>query len=286
MAAADAGDIIELTTSGTDGIYIEGSKLQMTKDITIRAGAVASKPILQQTGGSSNAMVEIKADVHVTLEGLEFQGNNNAKYWIIVDTDDTTTTVELVVDDCEANDFSDKGIKFYGNSGVDYFEFSNSILSETASEGICLYEGSTSNPAAVIREAVIKNSTFYDIERECIKAETYAHGSLRIDQITAYNCGDTDGKSMLYVDDWTDVEVKNSIFVGNHYGSYFARLENSENLFNHNVIWDAGSWNVDNATVSDTLRVDPGFADAANADFTLPDPSVLRTFADHGWRNW
>jgi Domain of unknown function (DUF5123)/Divergent InlB B-repeat domain/Secretion system C-terminal sorting domain len=282
IAAANAGDIIELTTSGMDGTYIEGSKLSMTKDITIRAGNVSARPILQQTGGSTNPMVEIKADVHVTFDGLEFQGNNNAKYFIIVDTDDTTTTVELVVKDCKAWDFDDKGIKFYGNSGVDYFEFSNSILSETASEGICLYEGSTSNPAAVIRDVVIKNSTFYDIERECIKAETYAFGSLLIDQITAYNCGDTDGKSMIYVDDWTDVLVKNSIFVGNHYSSYFGRFENADNLFHHNVIWDAASWDIDNATVSDTLRVNPGFADAANGDFTIPETSALMTFADNG----
>jgi len=289
LAAASAGDIIELTTGGLDGTYLESSKLVIDKDITIRAGNVSSRPVIRQTGSTSNANVAIYDDVHVTLDGLEFDGTDGAgsvatKYFIIVDTDDTTSTVELVVNDCEAYSYSDKIIKFYGNSGIEKFELINSILHDGASEGVCLYEGSSSSPAVKLKEVDINNTTIYATEREAIKAQTYTKSVIRIDRCTFYDNGANDKKAQIYINDSEDVIVKNSIFVKNENpdAEKFADFESSLAQFHHNVVWNTTNYDVDNATVSDTLHMNPGFADPDNGDFSLPEDSPLLTFADDG----
>lgn len=283
-AAASAGDIIELSTTG---VYNESAILVIDKSITIRGAVLASKPIVRCSVSGEPVFKMTGSDVRLELNNLEVDGTDGAgsnvsKYFVRIDNGDTLGTAKLIVKDCEVHDFTDKHIKPYGNTGMDSLVVANSIFHGGASEGIVLYSGSTSDPAARIKYASITNTTFYDFERECIKGDTYPDGTVLIDRITAYNCGDVDGKSMMYFDDWMDVTVKNSIFVKNNYSSYFARFEGASNLFHHNVIWEAGVWDVDNATVSDTLHADPMFADAANGDFTLPDGSPLLTFADDG----
>ena len=55
-ASAAAGDVIELTTAGSDGVYIETVKMDIDKDITIRAAAgLAAKP-LYRTQDSSDPL--------------------------------------------------------------------------------------------------------------------------------------------------------------------------------------------------------------------------------------
>ncbi len=286
---AAPGDIIELTTSG--GLYLNASQLVIDQDVTIRgASDLASKPVLKYVGTATSAyMFKGVGSPRIALENLEFDGDGTAeggaalaKYVVRLDNGDTLGTMSLFMDNCIAHDFNDKFIKPYGNCGMDSLVVTNSVFYNGESEGIVFYSGSSGDPAVRLAYGEVSNSTFYDIERECIKADTYTAGELLIDRITVYNCGDVDGKSIFYVDDWVDVTVKNSIFVLNNYGSYCARLESADNLFTNNVLWEMAVWNVDNATIVDTLHVDPGFADPTNGDFSLPAGSPLYTFGDDG----
>jgi len=289
ISSAADGDVIELTTDG--GIYAETAKFSSI-DFSISivaAEGVVNKPIIRTPDADYMFKLTGK-DANYVFKGLEIDGSNGtgsavAKYFLRIDNADTTGTMTVSILDCFVHDFQDKHIKPYANSGIDELIVDNSIFKGGAREGIVLYTGSSSDPAVHLRKATITNSTFYDMKREAIKGQTFDSTKVLIDRCTFYDCGNGENKSMLYFRNMEDVEVKNSIFANNQNtdsGEEFADLTSSVSSFHHNVMWDIINRDVGNATVSDTLWADPGFADAANADFSLPTGSPLLTFADDG----
>lgn len=284
---AAEGDIIELISSG--GIYNESVYLNIEKSITIRGAFLAEKPVIR-CAQSSEAIFRLTAPDarleinNVEIDGTDGAGTNVSKYFVRIDNADTTGTAKLIVKNAVIHDFTDKHIKPYPLSGVDSIVVDNSILYGGASEGVTLYSGTSSDPAAYIKGASFTNSTFYGFEREAIKGQTYTETNVVIDRCTFYDLGEVDKKAMLYFRNMEDVEVKNSIFAKNNNADAekFADFASSVSLFHHNVVWETTNYEVGAATVSDTLHVDPMFADAANADFSIPESSPLMSFADDG----
>jgi len=291
ITAAASGDIIELITDG--GVYLNSSQFVIDKDITIRgADDLVDKPILKYIGTSTGAYFfkNTHTSNTFTLENLEFDGDGTAeggaalaKYLVRLDNGTPSGTSSLYMDNCITHDFNEKFIKPYGNNGMDVLSITNSIFYNGAKEAIVLYSGSSSDPAAPINDVLIENCTFYGIAREAVKGQTYADASVLINRCTFYDIGSS-GKGIVYFRDMTDVVVKNSIFT-NNYGDAddeFADFDSDVSLFHNSVVFDVLNNTVRNATVSDTMHVDPEFADAANADFNIPEGSALLTFADDG----
>jgi len=288
IATAESGDIIELITSG--GLYLSNDQLLIDKDLTIRgADFLEQKPVLQYIGSSTSAyLFKVVGSPKVVFRNLELDGDGTpngasakAKYALRLDNADTSGTMIIKVTDCDLHSFNDKIIKPYANCGIDSLIVTGSLFHDGAKEGVTLYSGSSGDPAVHIKYAEFTNCTFYGITREGIKGDTNPNTKVRVNHCTFYDCGDG-SKAMIYFDDMTDVEVKNSLFVHNTYSSYFARFESADNLFHHNGVWDVANWSVSSATVSDTLREDPLFKDAANADFRLALSSPARGAADDG----
>ena len=285
-AAAD-GDVIELISDG--GVYTEATPLEITKSVTFRGqDGLLAKPIIRGTT-SGEAVFKVTASAarlqieNVEIDGTDGAGSTVSKYFVRLDNGDVNGTVVLKVLNSVAHDFTDKAIKAYGNCGIDSLIVDNSILYNGAKEGVTLYSGSSSDPAAIIDYASFTNSTFYNFKREAIKGQTYPNTKVILDRNTFYNDG-YDKKSMIYFRDMTDVEVKNSIFVKNQHSDTdkFADFASDASLFHHNDVFDVVNYEVGKATVSDTLHLDPQFADPANGDFTLPADSPLLTFSDVG----
>ncbi len=284
---AAPGDIIELVTDG--GLYVEAGPLEIDKSITIRGPAsTENKPVLRCTDSGDPVFKVTAGDAVFIIENIEIDGTDGAgsvvsKYLLRLDNGDVNGSMVVKVLDCVSHDFSDKHIKCYPDCGIDSLIVDNSIFYNGAKEGITLYSGSSSDPPAIIDYASITNSTFYGLAREAVKGQTYTETKVMIDRNTFYDIG-SGGKSMVYFRDMTDVEVKNSIFVKNDADAddEFADFESDASLFHHNAVYDVVNANVRKATVSDTLHIDPEFADPDNGDFTLPATSVLLTFADDG----
>ena len=286
--AAVAGDIIELTTSG--GQYLSADQISIDKDITIiAADGLDEKPVLKYIGTSTGAyMFKVVASPKLMFQGIEFDGDGVAqggaalaKYALRLDNGDTLGTMEIRVLDCYLHDFNEKIIKPYANCGIDSLLVRNTTFENGAKEGVTLYSGSTSDPAVRLKFAGFENCTFKGFAREGIKADTNPNIVMRVNHCTFYDCGGT-GKGMIYVDDLTDVVVKNSIFVNNGYGSYFARFESADNIFSNNLFYDVATHKIDKAAVTDTLFADPMFADATVGDFTLDAASPAIGYADDG----
>jgi len=285
-AAAD-GDILELVDSG--GVYTEASPLEIDKSITIRGAELletkpvirctdSGEPVFKVTGSSPVFHIE-----NVEIDGTDGAGTTVSKYFVRMDNGDINGSAILKVMDCLVHDYSDKHIKCYPDCGIDSILVDNSIFYNGGKEGITLYSGSSSDAPAIIDYASITNSTFYGIKREAVKGQTYPDTKVLLDRNTFYDIGSS-GKSVVYFRDMTDVEVKNSIFVKNDADTddEFADFESDASQFHHNAVFDVVNDVVRNATVSDTIHIDPEFADPENGDFTLPETSPLLAFADDG----
>lgn len=285
---AAAGDIIELATDG--GLYTN-STLDVDKDITIRAAdGLVVKPKLENIdAGTSNYLFFMGSTATLNLEGLDLNGDGTGdgaeailKYIFRIETGDSLTAVKVKANDCLIHDVSDKLFKPYGQSGIDTVLFTNSTFYNSGKEGVVLYSGSSSDPPVYMNYAEFYNCTFYGSTREAIKVDTYTEVSVLINHCTFYDNG-AGSKGMIYVDDATDVTIKNSIFQNCQFVDNFIRLESDANSVSNCLIWDVASNDVDNsASVTDTLHADPLFADAGNADFTLGDGSPAFNFADDG----
>ncbi|MBU0476265.1 MAG: DUF5123 domain-containing protein [Bacteroidetes bacterium] len=289
--AAFTGDIIELTTSG--GLYLSSDQIVIDKDITIRAHAdLATKPILKYVGTATSAyMFKGVGSARLAFEGLEFDGDGTgngaaakAKYIARLDNADTTATLGLHMNNCDAHDFNDKFIKPYASCGMDSMVVTNSTFYNGASEGIVLYTGGSSDPAVHLDVAIIENCTFYNIEREAIKGQTYPNTKVMVNHCTFYKIGEVEKKPMVYFRDMIDVVVKNSVFAENNNADNekFADFASDVSLFHNNTVWGTTNFEVGNATVTDTLHADPLFADAANYDFTLDVNSPAIGYANDG----
>ena len=287
IAASAAGDILELVS---EGIYVNDDDIEVPHSLTIRGSAgLATQPIVKYNGGSSSYFLRPEANVRLAVSNLEFDGNRDdgslVKYFVRIDNSDPTALTSLFVDNVVAHDFADKVIKPYGNSGIDSLVVTNSVFYNGASEGIMFYSGSSSDPATILNYGEVSNTTIYAMEREAIKSESYADARILIDRVTVYDCGSVENKPMMRFRLITDLEIKNSIFVHNDntdLSEDFADLGESANLFHHNAIWDMLNFETGSATPTDTVHMDPMFADAANADFSIPETSPLYSFADDG----
>jgi len=288
ISAAGDGDVIELTTSG--GIYDETTKfLSISQSITIRAAeGLAVKPVIRTP--ESDYMFKLTGvNSRYVFKGVEIDGTNGTgsavvKYFLRIDNADPTGTADVIVDDVYVHHMKDKFIKPYGNTGMDTLSVTNSIFHDGASEGITLYSGSSGDPAVVMNDAIIENCTFYNLEREAIKGQTHPGTVVRVNHCTFYNLGENDKKAMIYFRDMTDVVVKNSIFSVNNNADAekFADFASDVSLFHNNVVWETTNFTVGNATVTDTLVMDPMFTDPANGDFSFPSSSVMLTYGDDG----
>jgi len=227
-----------------------------------------------------------ESNVKVTFDGVEIDGSNGtgsavSKYFLRLDTGDSTGTMVVKVLNSVAHDFTDKVIKPYALTGIELLKVDNSIFYGGSREGIVLYTGTSSDPAVYIRNAEFTNNTFYNFAREAIKGQTYPYTKVLIDRNTFYNLGGSD-KAMLYFRNMTDVVVINSIFMKMASpDDKFADLGLSGNLITNCAVWDVANWGTGNATLGDTVHADPLFTDAANGDFTVNNQDFY-TYADDG----
>ena len=204
--AAAHGDIIELITDG--GVYQEIAKITLDKGITVRgAFGLTNKPIIRSSVSNDYIFKVTASSPKIVFDNVEVDGSNgtgtaSSKYFLRLETSDSTGTMVVKVMNCVVHDFTDKHIKPYPMTGIDSLVIDNSIFYGGASEGIVLYTGSSSDPAVHLRYASFTNSTFHTFEREAIKGQTFDSTKVIVDHCTFYNLGENDKKAMIYFAIW------------------------------------------------------------------------------------
>ncbi len=309
LTDAQDGDILELVPEGeyTESTgYIFGTIVDKNITIDVEGGdAAIAKAILKiQTppdGESTIRFFEVGDNASLTLRNLEIDGSfgsaPSADYLITFymgETPNEATINKIRVENCYIHDFvSDViaagGSDMRGNVIVDSTFVDNVIMENTGTSIYYKYCGANF--------ISLTNSTFNTINSYGFRVAGPVESnfplntpSVVIDRTTWYNIGTEDGREVIlcekgpHLGQW---QVSNSICVQQiNKDKVVINIKETvtpeQAVINNICLWDVGARNWRDHPVSDTLAIDPEFADPENGDFTLPAGSALLTYASDG----
>ena len=309
LEEAEDGDVLQLVP---DGIYTESTNFEfgtfVNRNITIEVegdGTVKAKLqiLTPPTTEDTPVFFEVGDAASLILKGLEIDGSQSglpaSDYLVNMYMGEfpaPTNVKKIHVENCYIHDLASDVIAagnadMKANVVVDSTIIDNVVTEKTAT--IVYYKYAGSHFISITR------STFNTISSYGVRIAGSGenqlpddHPTVIIDYTTWYNVGTEDGREILqaekepvlFKNPWT---VTNSIFVKqvnkdrtminikDTLGDSLATITNI-------AFWDIGNINFRSHTVKDTLRMDPGFADPDNGDFTLPVGSPLLSYGVKG----
>lgn len=301
------GDVLHLASGGvyTESAYTEfGTIIEKSIIIEAEEGATEMPRVVMQTEHEEDESIvffNVGDQASLTLQGIEFDGaydGDTANYLITFDMGETPqpiTVNTIKVQGCTVKNLIDDVIAA-GNGDMKYNVIVDStiiddcIITNTATSVYMKYAGTN--------YIQLTNSTIYNINsygvRICGPVESGFPDNtptVLIDHITMYKTGVGDdqremiqGEKGPLMNPWT---VTNSIFVNQIAKTRtFINIKDTPGDANATIsgicFWDIGEVNFRSHTVSDTLRMDPEFADPDNGDFTLPWNSPTFTLGTDG----
>ena len=313
IAAAQDGDVLQLVPGA---LYTESTEYNFGTiqniDLTIEVdGDGSTKPIVQVTKASDSEadakFFKVGDQASLTLRGLEFDGtlneDINADILIEMYMGEFATPItikKIKIENCYIHHLKrcvlqgdDSDLKY--NVVVDSTFLDNVVVENTRTP--VMYKNNGANYLSV------RNCTFYKINRYGLRVAGPVESGFPdntprviIDQTTWYDIGIRGESNEILLlekgpnlNPWT---VTNSIFVKqvSKTKTCINLKENpgpsssDDNLSTIKNIcwWDVGKINFRAHTVSDTISMDPEFADPENGDFTLPVGSILLTYGTEG----
>lgn len=308
IQAAGDGDVLLLVPGAeyTETANYDFGDLAINLTITVDGDATSEKPVIKMLkapdGTSTPSYFSLINGGAITLRGIEFDGSQNgiasANHLVDFVMDGTLPTdqrnARVEVDNCFVHDL--QGHVIHAGSSdlsgyllVDSVIVKNTVMRNTGTSVYLKYAGCD--------YIAMVNSTFADINSYGVRIAGPGYTNLAdhtptvvIDKTTWYNIGTSDGREILLLEKgpnlntWT---VTNSIFVKQVNKSKTAiNIKETTNdglaTITNFLLWDVGARVWREHTVSDSLNVDPQFADPDNGDFTLPEGSELYTFASDG----
>ncbi len=239
-----------------DGIAFDGAVDGVTKVsylVRCHMGEIAQPAFLKKIHLQNCEVRNLKGNV------LDGAGNSLAGN-VVVDT--------TIVDNCMIHDSAT--LVHYKYVGCNYIRVSNSTMVNITSYGIRINGNS-------------------DTQR-------YEYPEVHVDHTTWYNMGLTDPREIILTEKATvlfdkPIYITNSIFSAQtNWETSTKTALNIKTTLNDNMATIANicMWQLSakknwlKHTIRDTIRMDPGFADPAHGDFTLPAGSLLRSYGSDG----
>jgi len=312
IAAANDGDILRL---------IPGAEYTESVNKTIGTIAEKSLAIVADGDGSIKPVVKILTDPAegtcqffqvgnngaLLLAGIEFDGavDGVTKVSYLVrcymgEIAQPANLKKLHLESCVIKKLKDNvidgaGTALKGNVVVDTTIVNNCIVHDTGTLVHYKYVG-----ANFIQ---VSNSTMYNITTYGFRFSGYddsgstVYPVIVVDHTTWYNMGLTDPREIILTDKATAVPLDKPITITNSIFSTQTDWETtSRTAINiKTTVGDAMAtitnicmWQLRakknwlKHTIKDTIRMDPGFADPVNGDFTIPAGSLLLTYGSDG----
>ncbi len=312
LAAANDGDVFRLipgaeyteSVNKTLGTIVE-------KNIAIVADGDGSiKPIvkiLTDPAEGTCQFFQVGNNASLLLAGLELDGAVDGVVKVsylarcyMGEVAQPATMKKIHLESCLvknllSNVLDGAGTSLKGNVVVDTTIVNNSIVHDTGTLVHYKYVGS--------HYIQVSNSTIYTIKSYGFRLSGYDDSAsteypvIVIDHTTWYNMGLTDMREIILTEKATAVPFDKPITITNSIFSTQTNWEttNKTAINIKTTVGDAMAtitnicmWQLRpkmawlNHTVKDTIRMDPGFADPANGDFTIPSGSLLLTYCSDG----
>jgi hypothetical protein len=308
-AIADAadGDVLELAPGG---VYTESSSYIFgtieNKSLTIDTeGDDPELAVLQiitpPDGETTIRYFEVGDNASLTLRDLDLDGSYggapSAEYTITFYMGEYPAPINVKnirIENCHIHDFVSDVLaasspEMRGNVIIDSTFVDHVIMERTGTSVYYKYAGAD--------YISVTNSTFntifsygFRVSGPLESNQPLHTPSVLIDHTTWYNIGTKDGREVIlcekgpHLGQW---QVSNTICVKQINKDKtvinIKETATAEQAVIHNIcLWDVGDRNWRDHPVSDTLNINPQFADPENGDFTLPAGSQLLTFGSDG----
>jgi len=284
VAAANPGDIIELTSDG--GLYVESTTVVIDKPLTIQPSETS---IHAPVWTSDDGGYLIRTQAGLTLTGVNLNGGKGALLaagGIATDS----SGYNLILTDCELSNFggesSTTGHAIYDGlyqGEVDSLVISGCYFTRIAREGIYL-GGRTAPQIGTVKYFHLVNSTMAKIGDDAVyirdhDANLATPGPVYlIDHCTFYDAFDTYGLLAHYID---KALIKNTIAAASTVKGTAFYLYGDHSLVKNSLYFNL-KINLHTGKSENLLSVDPLFIDPESGNFMLYSNSPAVGFGDDG----
>lgn len=271
--AAD-GDIIEMAA----GTYEESNSGYIAftgKNVTVRA-AVGAEVILVP-----KVQIRLKEGSRAEFIGIKFDCghlSDLSSYSNLIATADNTDGKKLILTDCEFYGWAQNGaiLRTPTDKKIDSIIINNCYFHDC-------YKSVLYCEDANLIGVEINNSTFANVSGTYWAAPIYipaTSGKLVVDHCTFYNVEQADAGSGVVTTTLADATVSNCIFMFPTSGNICATKLPAGGQVKNTLTYNYDNWqpygHYNTATVTDCVKANPLFMDAANNDFTLRMGSPAR----------
>ena len=216
----------------------------------------------------------------------------NAKYLLRIDGDDVVDGMNLKVYDSFLHDVvagSDGNfLRQYAGTLADSVIFRNVVLDNSGKEGLRIKDESSDNKALGIHNVnyfEVSNSTISNTKADGIyvdggdEDESTPEPEFKVDGLTCYNCGFGNGRA-IFPRNILNATITNSILAHSNVDTEGSVLIEGNSSITHSNLFEVSPIILSSgATQHNILNLDPTFADPANLDFTLGH----RILQEAGW---
>ncbi|KJD31091.1 hypothetical protein PK35_16570 [Tamlana nanhaiensis] len=285
IADAESGDILLLE----QGDYTsQVGSVTLDKSITIQGLRTDFKPLLK-IGFSIAAGAE-----DVSLIDLDIAGDSASELIDMVSYSDVGNFNSMLISGCNIHDFDRSFVRGSTSGSVlQTLTIENSIVSNVLTAAGDFIDFRSSD----VLNVNITTSTFNNCApgRDFLRldASGVSNGNsncnILIDSCTLYGCSNSDSRRILYVRFVTnDVTVRNTLIAETDSEGYADRSGIDETpTFSNNNYFNAPGFSDSNQYIFDGSGsdLDPGFANAANGDFTITNQTIIdNQIGDPRWR--
>ncbi|HNW60404.1 MAG TPA: DUF4957 domain-containing protein [bacterium] len=322
LAAAADGDVLRLVPGAeyTESVLKTVGTIVDKKIAIVADGDGSVKPIIKiftDPAEGTCQFFQVGNNGSLLLAGLEFDGAVNGSKSVsylgrcyMGESPAPAAIKKIHLESCVIANLKSNVIDGANSNIASYVVIDSAIVNNCIvhDTGTLVHFKTASSNYVQVTNSTMYNITSYGMRINGItNTQRTENPEVVVDHTTWYNIGLTDPREMIVTENaGTNLFEKPILITNSIFSTLTAAAAGSKSAINikmtvgdamatitHICMWDLGAKkNWLKHTITDTIRMDPGFADPANGDFTLPAGSLLLTYGsdkgpigDKRWTN-
>ena len=286
--SAKDGDRIVLTTSG--GVYELDTTSILSSNILIRAEyGLDERPVIEAVG-EVDEFILLEENANLNIDGVDFNGGGTTSnlFKSVFNTSSTldeNDTLELVLSNCQFNDFTNTNGGYIFRSQVPVV-FNSLLLTDIqvfdVAKQVFLFENNS-----YADSVAFANCTFVNVGREVLLMDVASQGDAiaLLNHCTMDSVGFADtGYEAISLTN-VDATITNSLFTNSNSNSTIASITGANSSLNYCLFWNTAAVNVtDGAIIGSSIIQDQDayYTDRTRNFYSLLSVSPALAYANDG----